>query len=73
MGRPRKLYDDTLVSIKAQGTTKLQANSDRRAVIQLLVDTGGRMTMGEINRHFGFDISTVVRGLMRSGWLEVIK
>ena len=71
-GRPKIHTDKTKVRISATGKTKLQSQSDRRAIINALVDAGGVMTFGEINEHFGFDISAKVAALIRSGWLEIV-
>lgn len=70
-GRPPTYTDDTRVCLAASGKYKLQQASDRRAVVQLLVDNAGCMTLGEINKHFGFDIRHRVMALVRLGWLEV--
>jgi hypothetical protein len=69
MGRPKLFDDQTEVCIHARAGNKLQEASDRRAVVQLLVDNGGIMTIGNINRHFGFDMTDKVGDLVRSGWL----
>lgn len=70
-GRPPVYTDDIYVRINAKGEHKLQAASDRRAIIDLLVNNRGRMTMGKINAHFGFDITTVVSKLQSLGWVEI--
>jgi len=73
MSRPRTLFDGTEVALRATGETTLQKASDRRAVVDLLVNNGGKMEIRQINKHFGFDISAVIRALLRTGWLEVVE
>ena len=73
MGRNKALLETDKIAIVAKGKHKLQSNSDRRAVINLLVENGGVMHVEDINKHFGFDISAVIRALIAAGWLEVAK
>lgn len=70
-GRPKKYEDTARVCIRSKGRTRLQANSDRRAIVQFLVDRGGCATLGEIDTHFGFSIRSVVLALEKAGWVEV--
>ena len=70
-GRPLKYTDVTRVCIRSTGLTRLQANSDRRAIVNYLVDRGGCATLGEIDTHFGFSIRDKVVSLVRAEWLEV--
>ena len=72
-GRPKEYTLETEVRICAKGTSKLQEKSARKAIIQLLVNNKGLLSIGEINNHFGFDISDKVVALIRAGWLEVVK
>ena len=71
MSRPPTYEDDTKVQLCATGKSKLQENSDRKAIIQLLVNNGGVMDMGSIDAHFGFTIRGKVIALIRSGWLRI--
>ena len=73
MGRNRKYELEDAVRIAPQGRTKLQADSDRRAVINYLIECGGMATLQEINEWFGYDISQVTRALINVGWLEVVE
>lgn len=72
-GRPPKYTDDTRVRLSATGRTRLQANSDRRAIVTMLVDRGGTATLREIDEHFGFGIRDRATALIRAGWLEVME
>lgn len=71
MGRPREYDSETVVRLAPNGDSTLKKFSDRRAIVNHLVDVGGRSTIGEINLHFGFDFRETITGLIRSGWLEV--
>lgn len=71
MARPKTYTGSVKVRVSATGKTGLQPNSDRRAIVNVLIDNAGVMTLDQINEHFGFDISGKVRALIRSGWLEV--
>lgn len=72
MGRPATYDDDTVVSLTGKkAKSKLQQGSDRRAIINLIVDEKGRMTLKEIDDHFGFEIRPKVIALIHAGWLEV--
>lgn len=70
-GRPQEYFDDTVVCLHTTGAHKLQKNSDRRAIVDFIVEAGGQATLIEIDRHFGFDIRKTVTSLLRSGWLAV--
>lgn len=72
-GRPPTYTEATKFRVAAQGRHKLQENSDRRAVISLMIANTGVMTLGEINSHYDFDMLPVVTALMRAGWVEVME
>lgn len=73
MARPPIYTDDTTVCVSAKSAnTKLQTGSDRRAIINYLIEVGGRATLAEIDERFGFSIRDRVLSLLRSGWLEVV-
>lgn len=74
-GRPPHYTDTTKVALApgSRARSRLQRDSDRRAVINLIIDNKGEMTIGEINEHFGFDISDRVRSLLRNNWLELVE
>lgn len=73
VGRPMEYHADTLVRLHVTGTSKLQKASARRAVINLIVENGGSMTIGEIDEHFDFSMRDVVMGLVHTNWLEVVQ
>ena len=70
-GRPPIYTDDILVRIDAKGVNKLQHNSARRAVINHLVEHRGKLSIGQINEHFGFDMTPTILDLVKVGWCEV--
>lgn len=72
MGRPMIYTDKTTVIVSAeQARTKLQNGSERRAIVNYLIDNGGKKTLAEIDAHFGYIIRPSVIALVRSGWLTV--
>lgn len=69
-GRPPILADSAVVFVDGRAARSiLQSGSDRRAVINRLIDLGGRATVGELNAAFGFDTRPRLLALMREGWL----
>lgn len=70
-GRPVIFRDDLRVRICAKGGSRLQSASDRRAIVEFLLDVGGSATLKEIDDHFGFSVRDKTRALIRSGWLEI--
>lgn len=69
--RPRKYDEDTVVCLSSSGSGRLQKMSDRRAIVDLLIEHGGCMSIGAINAHFRFSMRQKVIALVRSGWLTV--
>lgn len=74
MGRPPTYTDKTIVCIAGgeHPRPKLQARSERRAIVNLLMDRRGRMTLKQIDDHFGYGVRQKVRALVNNGWLEVV-
>lgn len=72
-GRP-PLYDDsTVVCVSGKkARSRLQQDSERRAIINTVVDAGGRLTILQICDRFGYDLRGSIKALIRSGWLEVV-
>ena len=71
-GRPPIYLPSTRVRVSARGRYKLQRASDRRRVIEVLIELGGVGTIAEINTAMGWDATMRVASLIRSGWLEVV-
>lgn len=72
MGRKPMYQDEDVVVLCARSAeTSLRAKSERRAVINALIDAGGRMSLGAIDEHFGYDIRKTVVSLVRDGWLAI--
>lgn len=70
-----KTYDENMkVALQtAKARTKLQQGSERRAVVNAIVDAGGRATVAELNARFGYDLRGQISALIRFGWLEPVK
>lgn len=71
IGRPPVYTDDARVFIAATGETKLQPGSERRAIVNKLVDNGGSMTLAELDAAFGYVVRDKVIALVRAGWVRV--
>lgn len=69
-GRPKTYRGNTLVRVAPDGSSKLQAESDRRAIVDYLIDCGGTATINDINAWFGYDHTPKVMALVRAGWLD---
>lgn len=74
MPRPLTYRDDTRVAVRVARAprAKLQSRSLRRAIVNMLVDNGGSMTLRELDEAFGFDVRDNTQSLIRDGWLEVV-
>lgn len=73
MARPKQYTDDTVVAVSSTtAKTTLQQRSDRRAIINTIIDNGGRMTLRALDDHYGFDIRDKATELVRLGWLVVV-
>jgi len=72
-GRPRSYTTETVVRIRPRGATKLQSESVSKAIILMILNTRGVATIGEVNKHFGYDTTRYIHSLIRTGWLEVGK
>ena len=71
MARPVIYNDDTKFCVRPTGDSKLQKHSDRRAIVDLMLDNGGCMTLREVETHFGFPMRLKVIALVRAGWLSL--
>lgn len=74
MGRKVNINDVDMLALTGRTSqSRLKHNSDRRAVIDIIVGLGGRALMGEINQKISFDARNIVNALVSDGWLEVIE
>jgi hypothetical protein len=68
-GRPVVLPDASVIYITGpKAKTILQSGSDRRALINRIVDRG-RVTVQELNESFGYDVRPLLLALQRQGWI----
>ena len=71
MARPKIYTDKTRIHIQSEkAKAKLQQGSDRRAIVNVIVENGGSMTLAQLDKHFGFNIKGAVMTLIRSKWLS---
>ena len=72
MARPQTYTDTTVVRLSSpKNGSRLNRNSDRRAIMNAIMDAGGRMSLKEIDDIIGFDIRSTVIAMIRQGWLEI--
>ena len=71
-GRPPKYDGNTRLRVRPEGTSRLQPESDRRAIVNAMIDHGGIMTLKELDDHFGIRVRSKALALARAGWLEVL-
>jgi len=72
VGRPFILEDDDAVFLTSRDAkSRLQGASDRRAVVNRIIEFGGKATVAQLNEAFGYDVRPIVLALVRVRWLEV--
>jgi hypothetical protein len=71
MGRPKHYNEELTVRLAPDGSSRLQVDSDRRAVVQFVLDEGGVATIATINKRFGYDMASTVKALVHSGWFAI--
>ncbi len=72
MGRTATYTLDTEISVSGHtARSRLQVSSERRAIIDKVIDLGGTATIGQLEAHFGYDLKGKVAALVRIGWLAV--
>jgi hypothetical protein len=72
VGRPFILEDAAIVFVDSRAAkSRLQDASDRRAVVNRVIDLGGKTTVGALNESFGYDVRAIVLALNKVNWLGV--
>ena len=61
-----------LVLSAHRAQSKLQRASERRAVVEFVLDAGGKASLKQINEHFNFDTRSIVLALNTAGWLDIV-
>lgn len=71
-GRPVKIRDDDIVYLNTiNAKCGLKQWSEVRAVVNYIIDAGGRATIRDMNDYFGFHVRNRVMTLASSGWVKV--
>lgn len=70
-GRPATYTPATQVRVAPRGGVRLQSGSDRRVIVDFLIEQGGVATIETINDYFTLDMTDKVAALVRLGWLEI--
>lgn len=76
MARPQTYTDDTRVGLSSppfESGTRLNKNTERRAIINFIIDEGGTATLKSIDDHFGYDIRRTTSTMVRLGWLKIVE
>lgn len=71
-GEPKAINITQRTSLAVDGrfaTVNPKRGSKERAVINRILDVGGRSNISCLNKHFGFDCSDIVRSLVVGNWL----
>jgi len=72
MGRTPIYKGETRVSVSGPtARSRLQANSERRAIVDKVIDLGGTASITQLEQHFGYSLRGKVAALVRIGWLTV--
>ena len=72
VGRPQLYFPNTQVCVDTtKATTRLQAASDRRRIVEAIIASGGRSSVAELEELFGEHTQPKVAGLVRAGWLTI--
>ena len=71
MGRPAIYTDETTVCVSPNGTSKLQTGGQRRALINVMIENGGCMTLAELDAVWGFSVRETAVALIRADWISV--
>ena len=73
MGRSAIYTDKTTISISSRNAkSKLQPDSERRAIVLAVLDNGGKMTVKELCDKFGYDIRGKISALINAGWFDAV-
>lgn len=70
MPRPNKYNAATIFRVNARSGHRLHADSDRRRIIQTMIEAGGRMTLAELDDAFKQSMRIKAAALVRAGWLS---
>lgn len=74
MARPITYTKATKVSVhSAKARSRLQKGSERRALVDKIIELGGKPTIADLETHYGYDMNAKVAALIRAGWLQVVE
>lgn len=69
---PYKWLDSTVVAINGQtAKTSPYKGSEKRAMLIVLIDRGGRATVGELCEHYNYDVRQTLQNLKADGWITI--
>ena len=71
-GRPVLINDEDIIAIRSvTATSRLQQGSERRAMLNTIIDAGGKITMRELNELRGYECRSKIGQLVNHGWVAV--
>lgn len=74
MGRTTVIEDGDVLAVTGEQTSsRLKVNGDRRAIVDAIIDKGGRARLAEINEALGWDVRPRAMALINAQWLKLIK
>jgi len=74
VGRIPIYVDSTKIGVSGKtAKSRLQPGSERRAIIDKVIDSGGTTTIRKLEEHFGYDLKGKIGALVRIGWLAVME
>lgn len=72
MGRPLSNTDKAMVFVTTNtAKSKLREGSERRAIVNRIIDAGGKIQLGKLVALCGYNIRGTVQALQAAGWLTV--
>jgi hypothetical protein len=73
MARPIIYTGETVVSVASSAAkSKLQLGSERRALVDKIIDMGGKAKIEALEAHYKYDVKSRVGALVRDGWLTIL-
>lgn len=71
VGRPISVTDKAIISVtSSKAKTKLHEGSERRAIVNKIIEAGGSLSLEKLNTEFGYNVRGKVLVLVSLGWLS---
>ncbi len=74
IGRPPLIRNDEPLEVRpTPEATRLQRKSNRRDVLNVMLEVGAPITIDTLNQHFGKCVRPTVMALVSAGWVSKAK